>query len=183
MPFVKLRVASRFVVPALVLVVGVACGPRRIQDSAEEQMCSQLLRCWYPGETGNQFSEAGAQWAGMANADNARNIRATYGSNGTCWQADPMTDQTVDGETIRERALVESCGETCACTIVELCQRKEAGEDVPSCGAPADPGAPVPAPCDPPQLGAACAMCGSGTEFPVCCDEATATPALGCDEP
>ena len=100
MPFVKLRVASRFVVPALVLVVGVACGPRRIQDSAEEQMCSQLLRCWYPGETGNQFSEAGEQWAGLANADNARNIRATYGSNGTCWQADLAQGGGVSGSAI-----------------------------------------------------------------------------------
>lgn len=163
-----LRVASRLVLPALILAAAVSCGPRRIQDSAEEQMCSLFLRCWYPGESGSEFDAAGPQWEGLANAENARNIRATYGSNGTCWQADPMAGQSVEGETVSERALVESCGSSCACTILELCQREADGEALPPCAAPEDPGAPVPEPCAEEALAAACEMCDSETPLPAC---------------
>lgn len=110
---------------ALGVMASVACLPGRIEPNSEEELtCAAMVRCWYPDDQGSMFDEAGPAWLGMADDDNEQNIRRAYGTNGTCWQKDPMAGTEVEGEVVEEGALAASCGQACACAIIDLCDKQ-----------------------------------------------------------
>lgn len=148
---------------AVALPVMSGCPPQRLEETEEETMCGLFVRCWYPGTSGSEFPENDPQWIGMADEENAQNIRRAYGTSGTCWLVDPMAGQEVDGETFDQYAMAESCGSSCACTILELCTRPERGlDEAPACADGATD------PCNNADLSKACVMCESGSSFEVC---------------
>ena len=147
---------------AVALAAQLACLPSRLPPGSDEELiCAVFLNCWYPGESGSQFDPNDPNWAGMANDDNEQNIRRAYGTDGTCWQVDPMAGTSSDDEPVDARALAESCGSACACTILELCDDQTAA-DVPDCAAGATN------PCDDASIADACAMCESADAYVAC---------------
>ena len=153
---------------ALLLFAGVAgasaCLPERLPPgSPAELMCAAMLNCWYPGESGSQFDPTDPAWAGMANPDNARNVRQAYGTNGSCWQVDPMAGTTSEDEPVEATALAQTCGSSCACTVLELCASEEQGKPAPpECAADAAD------PCADGNLDAACELCEDADQFSWC---------------
>lgn len=138
-----LRKAALLVLLLCALLAGAQCDDReRLETEPPEEACRQFVKCWYPGESGTVFSSASPRWASMVDPRTENNIRGAYGPDGNCWYVDPSAGQVIDGAVIAEDAQAVTCGQACACTILELCAaRADASDPAPACGpdVPNDP--------------------------------------------